>query len=97
MSAAEAVTAKFVHVFASAKRPTVAGHRVTLSFSAGESGKLTVVETRAGKKLVVRHIRVKVGAGKVVFIVARSGRYVFTATLVSHSGTHAVHWAVRVQ
>jgi uncharacterized repeat protein (TIGR02543 family) len=97
MSAAEAVTAKFVHVFASTKRPTVKGHRVTLSFSAGESGKLTIVETRAGKKLAVRHIRVKAAAGKAVFTVARSGRYVFTATLVSHSGKHAVHWAVRVQ
>ncbi len=97
MSAAEAVTARFVHVFASAKRPTVAGHRVTLYFAAGEAGKLTIVETRAGKKLAVRTIRVKAAAGKAVFTVARSGRYVFTATLVSHSGTHAVHWAVRVQ
>ena len=84
-------------IAAGAKKPAVAklrtGFRVTLSFLAGAAGKLTVTTKPKTTKLVKT---VKAGANTVRFTVKKHGTYTFTLSLRSKSGTHALHYKVKV-
>lgn len=100
MATAQTVTARFYPLLQGRKPPIIAkvaaGHRITLSFTAHESGALKVVEERAAKRFAVRRLHVRAGARKIVFTVARPGRYVFTATLTGKLGVSALRWTVSV-
>jgi uncharacterized repeat protein (TIGR02543 family) len=98
LNADAALTATFVRALAAgAKKPTVAhissGYRITISFRAGEAGKLTV--TTRPKTATVKKT-VKAGAGTARITVKKHGRYVITLSLRSKSGTHTLRYTVRV-
>jgi Divergent InlB B-repeat domain len=101
MSAAQAVTATFAKQYlVPGKKPTVSkvegGFKVTLFFTANEKGTLKLTGVRSGAKVVVSGKKVPVGAGKLVFTVKKTGRYLFTLTLLSKSGAHSVRWVVTI-
>ena len=90
-------TFKPASLAATAKKPTVvktaAGYRITIAFRAGEAGRLTV--TTKPKTTTLR-TTVKTGTGTVRVTVKKRGRYVVTLSLRSKSGTHALHFTVKV-
>ena len=100
MTAAQTVKATFYPLLQGRKPPTItkvaAGHRITFSFTAHESGVLKVVEVRSAKRLAVRRLDVRAGARKIVITVARPGRYIFTATLTGKLGVSVLRWRVSV-
>jgi hypothetical protein len=100
MTTAQTVTARFYPLLLGRKPPIIAkvaaGHRITLSFTAHESGALKVVEERSAKRFAVRRLDVRAGARKIVITVARPGRYVFTATLTGKLGVSVLRWRVSV-
>ena len=100
MTAAQTVSAKFYPLLQGRKPPIIAkvaaGHRITLSFTAHESGALKVVEERSAKRFAVHRLDVRAGARRIVITVARPGRYVFTATLTGKLGVSALRWTVSV-
>lgn len=98
MSGPQSVQVTFVRLaLAPGRKPKITelttGFRVTLSFIAGEAGLLTVTT-----KPNVAHLTktVKAGAGTAPVAVKKHGRYVFTLSLHSKSGTHAIRYTVKV-
>jgi hypothetical protein len=91
-----AVSATFVLAFTSTKKPVSAktrtGYRVTFKFSAAEPGRLTITATRKGAKPVKLAKTVKAGPGLARITVKTRGRWVFTLSLRSKSGTHALRY-----
>lgn len=100
MTAAETVKATFYPLLQARKPPVItkiaAGHRITLSFTAHESGALKVVEERSAKRFAVHRLDVRAGARKVVITVGRPGRYLFTATLTGKLGVSVLRWRVSI-
>jgi uncharacterized repeat protein (TIGR02543 family) len=84
-------------IAAGAKKPKVSklhtGYRVTFSIIIGEKGRLTVTSKPKAAHLAKT---VKVGANIVRVTVKKRGRYVFTLSLRSKSGTHRLRYAVKV-
>jgi uncharacterized repeat protein (TIGR02543 family) len=72
---------------------TAHGYRVTLSFLAHEAGTATLGVTLSRKILPGAIVKVKPGNRKVIVTEAKTGRYVFTLTL----GTHSIRWRVTVR
>ena len=72
---------------------TAHGYRVTLSFVAHEAGTATLGVTLSRKILPGAIVKVKPGNRKVIVTEAKTGRYVFTLTL----GTHSIRWRVTVR
>jgi uncharacterized repeat protein (TIGR02543 family) len=91
-------TFKAAPLAAGAKKPTVkklaTGYRVTVTFRAGEAGRLTV--TSKPKSTTIRKTVKKAGAGLVLLTVHKHGRYVVTLSLKSKSGTHTLRYTVKV-
>ncbi len=100
MTAAQTVKATFYPLLQGRKPPiiikTAAGYRITLSFTAHESGAVKVVEERSAKRFAVHRLDVRAGARKIVLTVARPGRYVFTATLTGKLGVSVLRWRASV-
>ena len=69
------------------------GYRVTLSFVAHVAGTAALGVTRSGKILHGAVVKVKPGRRKVSVIETKTGRYVFTLRL----GTHSIRWRVTVR
>ncbi len=72
---------------------TAHGYRVTLSFVAHVAGTAALGVTRSGKILHGAVVKVKPGRRKVSVIETKTGRYVFTLRL----GTHSIRWRVTVR
>jgi hypothetical protein len=100
MSGPETVDAKFSPLLEARRSPVVAtaagGHRITLSFTAHESGTVKLVEARSGKRFATKTFAIRAGARRITVTVARTGRYVFTATLSGKLGVSTLRWTVRV-
>lgn len=96
-SVSVSATFRALPIAAGAKKPTAAklrtGYRVTISFLVGEAGRLTVTT-----KPNVAHLTktVKVGANLARLTVKKRGRYVFTLSLRSKSGTHALRYTIKI-
>jgi len=76
---------------------TAAGYRVTLSFSTREPGTLKLAVKRGATTVGSSSAKVAAGNRKISFTVKRTGRYVFTVTVVAKAGTHSIHWGVLVR
>lgn len=101
VAASATVTATFARLpLVAGHKPVVtrtsAGFRVTLFYTARESGTLRVTATRAGAKPISLALHTAARAGRVVIAVKHRGRYRVTLTLTSKSGKHSIRWTVVV-
>lgn len=91
-----AAGATFALALAPNAKPTVAkvrkGYRVTFKVTPAEAGKLTITGTRKGSKPVKVVKTVKAAATIVRITVRTRGRWVFTLSLRSASGVHALRY-----
>ena len=67
---------------------------MTLSYRTGEAGSLTV--TTKPKTATVRKTLKKAGASSVLLTIKKHGRYTVTLSLKGKSGTHTLHYTVKV-
>jgi hypothetical protein len=101
LTTAQAVTATFQkQVLAKGKSPKVeklsSGYKVTLFYKASERGTLKLIGVRSGARAAVNGKRIVPGDGKVSFTVRRTGKYLFTLTLKSKSGSHSIRWTITI-
>jgi uncharacterized repeat protein (TIGR02543 family) len=101
VSGSTAVGARFVRIeLAPGRAPRVAaisgGYSVTLFFAVHQKGTVTAAVTRSGKALPGTSASVRAGNRRLTLTVPGKGSYVFTVTLASASGSHAIRWRLSV-
>lgn len=97
MTATLAVGAIFKPLaLASAAKPKVVQHTVTLTYIAHEAGTATLT-TKGPGTVRAKTAKVKAGRRTLKVAVPEAGRWTFTLTLKTKTGNHAIRWRVTVE